>query len=213
MHCTLLLLLAAPGDLPPQADPKGNPAAVQPRDEREWYQRGEWPLMGAVAALVATQFVVAGVAWYNARATLRREVNLRRIAAYSERLSGFYNPVYAMCVANGRMFDGFGPPAYPDDPALADVAVKLWHQVRATIILPNNEAMLAILRDKSHLISEADDLSNYSGLLVHLMAYRLFVESATEKYRNYPFPKDVVGHIEGQIRRIKGELDKAKMST
>jgi hypothetical protein len=214
MCSALLLLLTVSGEVPTAPAVANNvPTVAQQPNQREWYQRGEWPLLGAIAALVVTQLVVVGVAWYNARAALKREVNLRRIAACSERLSGFYNPLYAMCLANGRMFEGFGPSTYPDDPLLAEVAVELWHRVRTTVVLPNNEAMLAVLRDKSHLISEADDLSNYTDLLAHLMVYRLFVEHPTEKHKNYLFPKHVVGHLEDHIRRLKGELDRLKTST
>jgi hypothetical protein len=207
-------LLAVSGEASaPPSDAKGGPAVAQQSDQREWYQRGEWPLFGAIAALVITQLVVVGVAWYNAQAALKREVRLRRMASLSERLSGFYNPLYAMCLANGRMFGGFGPPTYPDDPVLADVAVEQWHRVRATVVLPNNEAMLAVLRDKTHLIDESDDLSHYADLLAHLMAYRLFVEHPTEKHAQFRFPKPVVGHLEGHIRRLKAELDTLKTAT
>lgn len=178
--------------------------------EPEWYQRGDWPLVGAIVSVVIAQIFAVGLAVYGATASLRRELVLKRIAMCSDQLSGFYNPLVTLMAANKSVFDNFGPRTLPEQLEEREVAATLWKTLRDRVILPNNDTMLGILRDKSHLIGEADDLSHYAELVTHLIMYRVFTEYPTERYAKYQFPAHVIEQTRKQGQIVKAKLDALK---
>lgn len=158
--------------------------------------------MGAIVSL----FITVWLAVYGATASLRKELILKRITLYSDQLSGFYNPLSSLMAVNKSIFDNFGPHTLPEQHEEREVAATLWKTLRDRVILPNNDAMLGILRDKSHLIGEADDLSHYDVLVTHLIICRTFTEYLSERYTKYRFPSYVMEHARQQGRAWKEKL-------
>jgi hypothetical protein len=154
-----------------------------PSTQLEWYRQGNWPLAGAILLLVLTQGITLGLAIYATTASLRRELLLHRITAYSEQLFGFYNPLLSLILANKAVFDDFNPKTFPDNEIERETAAKVWAALKKGVILPNNEGILGILREKSHLVTETDDIEVYSSLFNHIVMYMVFVEYRTEQYK------------------------------
>ena len=181
-----------------------------PSIQLEWYRQGNWPLVGAVLVLALTQGITVVLAIYAATVSLRRELLLRRITAYSEQLSGFYNPLLSLILANKAVFDNFGPETFPDNEVERETAANVWAALKKGVILPNNEGILGILREKSYLVTETDDIENYSSLFNHIVMYRVFVEYRTEHYKKYTFPAQILDHVRSHSKKIKQKLQEMK---
>ena len=82
--------------------------------------------------------------------------------------------------------------------------------MRDRVILPNNECIANILRTKSHLMSDTDDVCHYLDLNNHIVFYQVFNEMPTEAYEKHRFPGAVVGHLESKRRELVYRLNELK---
>ncbi|MNN58366.1 hypothetical protein D3C81_1734120 [compost metagenome] len=64
------------------------------------------------------------------------------------------------------------------------------------MILPNNEAIIDIIKSKSHLIDSTDNLNQYFYYVKHAQSYMLFRKQANSLHEKFPYPKDFLGHIQ-----------------
>jgi hypothetical protein len=87
---------------------------------------------------------------------VRSQLRLRRVDLVKQKLEEFYTPMLALLTQNGALFGSFGPHTFPDAPHRREAAAQVWNELRTKIISPNNELMLKILAEKSHLTSSGD---------------------------------------------------------
>lgn len=175
-----------------------------------WFQQGYWPLVGAIAVLAITNALAVWRVVLQSRQTFAAQLALKRVEFLSEQLSGFYNPLYALLAANRHVFEKFGPQTFPGDHDRREAAASNWNAMRDGVILPNNEAIGAILRDRSHLVSDTDDIANYLDLNNHVHAYRVFVTAPTEAYASHQFPQAVADHLSRQRLKLADRLKSLK---
>ena len=173
-------------------------------------RQGYWPLIGAIAGLVITNAIAIGKIALQARQSFAAQLALKRVEFMSEQLSDFYNPLFSLLAANRHVFENFGPATFPTDQGRRDAAAMNWKAMRDAVILPNNESISRILRDKSHLISDTDDIAKYLDLNNHVHAYRVFVKEPTEAYAKHAFPKAVAGHLETKRAELLFRLTSLK---
>jgi hypothetical protein len=166
-----------------------------------WYQQGNWPLLGAVVVLLITNVIALWKILFQAKNSVDTQLRFKRIEFISQQLSEFYNPIYAMMSANGHIFANFAPQTFPDDEILRQTAGENWKLLKDRVILPNNDSMAEILREKSHLLSQKDDISHYLDLNNHLNMYAIFSKNPTELYKGYQFPEGIRNHV--QINRLE----------
>ncbi len=74
------------------------------------------------------------------------------------------------------------------------------------VIIPNNKEMINVIRSKSYLLGESDDIENYMDLSNHMQMYEIFSESPTEAYSRFQFPKNILQHIEAKRKELVSEL-------
>ena len=162
----------------------------------EWYQQGNWPLIGASLALLVTNSVVAWGIYTQVKANLITQLKVKRIERLAEQLSGFYNPLFSLILINQKLFKAAGPPSFPTDHIRRDTAGENWKLVLNKTIIPNNKIISQILRNNTHLVAENDSISNYHDLQLHLAMYEAFKEAPNEIYEQFQFPKKILRHVE-----------------
>ena len=122
---------------------------------------------------------------------MRSQLRLRRVDLIKQKLEEFYTPMLALLTQNGALFRSFGPHTFPNAPHRREAAAQVWNELRSKIILPNNELMLKILAEKSHLISQLDSYDNYVPLQNHIIMYKIFCENPNEVYDSFKFPNGI----------------------
>lgn len=180
----------APMDRPSMVIAVAPPTA----DDKSWYEKGPWPIVGGVAALVVTNAVAVGVVYLQASRGFNAVLRQRRIEALSASLSEFYNPLLALLDINGEVFDKTGPPSFPDGEIERGGAALVWAETKK-VILENNRRILEILRTRTHRLYARDSLGAYNDLMIHVAMYETFQTIPTDRYRGFFFPKNVRQHI------------------
>jgi hypothetical protein len=169
-----------------------------------------WTWVGACVAFVVTQAATYWQMLRQSRASLEAQLTIKQIDLISEQLAEFYNPLYALLSANGDIVEHFGPNTFPPDEILGEAAAENWRAMRGQVIIPNNEAVAAILRSKSHLMAASDDISNYLKLNNHLALYKVFVENRTEAVEQFRFPADILQHIRARRAELVTTINRLK---
>lgn len=172
-----------------------------------WYQEGNWPLIGAILTLLVSNAVSLYFIFLQARKQFQYTVKLNQISHYNQQLAEFYNPLITYLKINGAIFEKLGPRSYPDDERKRTIAAKQWKTFRNNI-LANNINISNILLEKSHLIDHSNSLEKYLPLQLHLQTYAEFVKVATDRYRNFQFPRDIVEHVEIIRKNIQSRIIK-----
>ena len=167
---------------------------LAPQEEKEWYERGWWPLAGAVAALIITNAVSVRVVYVQAAKSFNAVLRQRKIELLSAALNEFYNPLLALIDINGEIFAKTGPQSFPKEEPGRSAAGLVWKETKKKV-LANNGDIERILRTKSHLLQGADSLEAYHPLLVHVAMYETFQTVATDLYKNFFFPAGIRDHI------------------
>lgn len=162
----------------------------------EWYQQGLWPLVGASIALAIPNALAIINVNRQHRKSLEVQIKLKNIDFINQQLTDFYNPLYSLMTTNKNIFESIGPISFPQDIISREVAALAWNKIKLDVIIPNNQRIMSILRDKSHLISRDDSLSNYLELQNHLAMYEVFQNIRTEAYTKFKFPSNILEHIE-----------------
>jgi hypothetical protein len=161
----------------------------------EWYQQGLWPLLGAGIALAIPNALAIINVNRQHRKSLEVQIKLKNIDFVNQQLTDFYNPLYSLMMINGSVFESTGPISFPEDIINREVAALAWNKIKLDVIIPNNQRIMSILRDKSHLISKSDSLLNYMELQNHLAMYEVFQNVRTESYEKFKFPSKILEHI------------------
>lgn len=175
----------------------GEALELSPKNEKEWFERGLWPLAGAVAALMITNAVAVSVVYIQSSKSFKAVLKQRKIENLSASLSEFYDPLIALLDINCEIFARTGPPSFPPDDPARSAAGLVWKETKKKI-LANNSQVEAILRTKTHLIQEPDSLANYHRLLVHVAMYETFQTIESDLYAGFQFPADIRDHVETQ---------------
>lgn len=170
---------------------------LAPKDEKEWYERGLWPLVGAVLALMVTNAVAVGVVYLQSSRSFDALLKQRKIEALAASLNQFYNPLLALLDINREIFTQTGPDSFPEQDPARSAAALVWRETKKKI-LANNMEIEAILRSRTHLIQGPDALEHYQRLLVHVAMYETFQTVETDLYAAFQFPADIRAHVEQQ---------------
>ncbi len=176
----------------------------------QWYEQGNWPLVGAIVVLLITNAIALWQVIYQTNRSLSDQLRLKKIEFLSQQLSEFYNPIYSMMCLNKNIFGNFGPQSFPQEEIFRQAAGKNWELLRDKVILPNNTLIVELLKNKSHLISSNDDIKEYLNLNNHLVMYEVFTEYPTEVYKKCHFPPDILLHIENKRNELVQLLNKLK---
>lgn len=164
--------------------------------EQAWYQQGEWPLIGAILVLLLTNGVALWRIYLQVQAGVAAQLLLKRLDYITRQLSKFYDPLFSLILENHRIFQSAGPPSFPEDHIPRDAASEVWHRILESVILPNNQKIQEIIRERLHLRRSEDTSDDYMKLLTHVAMYRVFTDEPTELYKNFQFPKGVLRNIE-----------------
>lgn len=179
---------------------------ANPADDKAWYEKGPWPIVGGLAALVLTNAVTVGVVYLQASRGFNAVLRQRQIEALSASLSEFYNPLLALLDINGEVFRKTGPPSFPEGEIERGAAALVWAETKK-IILENNLRILEILRTKTHRLHSADSLAAYNDLMIHLAMYETFQTIPTDRYRDFQFPKTIRAHVAKMRKRVLGDFN------
>lgn len=174
--------------------------------ETEWYQQGAWPLIGAIAVLLITNGIALWKIYLQARTAFESQLKIKDIEWISQQLTEFYNPMYTLLHVNREVFQAVGPQTFPNDPYRLEAAGEIWEATKKSVIIPNNNKIQGVLRDKSHLISQDDCLPAYLPLINHVAMYDIFQGIPTEIYTRFQFPTGVPEHVERQREQLLAKL-------
>lgn len=174
---------------------------LAPIDQKEWYERGWWPVAGAVLALIITNAVSVRVVYVQSEKSFNAVLRQRKIDTLSTSLNEFYNPLIALIDINGEIFSKTGPSSFPKEEPGLTAAGKIWKETKKNI-LDNNTEILRILRVKSHLLHEDDKFESYHALLVHVAMYDTFQRVQTDLYKKFMFPSEIREHIFSQRLKV-----------
>ncbi|AIS15538.1 hypothetical protein JM49_28810 [Pseudomonas chlororaphis subsp. aurantiaca] len=152
-------------------------------------------------ALIVTNFVSIRNLREASRAAIKKELAVDSFKTFKSQLSEFYDPLNALVSANYDMFEALGPKTFPSDPYKGEEAADLWGEVVSEVILPNNQAIVEIIKTKSHLIDSTDSLKHYFYYVKHAQSYMLFRRQANSLHEKFPYPKDLLVHI-GSARAV-----------
>lgn len=178
--------------------------------EAEWYQQGDWPLIGAIALLIITNGFALWKIYLQAHAAFESQLKIKNIEWVSQQLTEFYNPLYTLLQVNRDVFEAIGPQTFPDDPNRRDAAGELWEATKKSVVIPNNKKIQGVLRNKSHLISSDDGLSAYLSLINHVAMFEIFQDIPTELYARFQFPTGILEHTERQREQLLIKLNHLK---
>lgn len=181
-------------------------------EEKEWYERGVWPLVGAVAVLIVTNAAAVLIVYFQSSRSFRAMLKQRKIEMLSASLSEFYNPLLALLDINREIFSQTGPPSFPREEPARSAAARIWRETRKRL-LTNNLQIETILRTKTHHILSPDSLDKYRRLLLHVAMYDAFQTVETDIYADFQFPADIRAHVETQRGLVLDEFKRASRET
>ena len=167
-----------------------------------WYQSGDWPLIGAIAALAISNAVAVFIALYQQSKSRKTSEDFARRSTIEQRLKEFYDPLMALLSENREVFSKFGPYRIAElDGVDAKVAAEVWKEMKLGFIIPNNEKISSIIQSKSHLLSEGDKFEEYLRLKLHIDSYSVFTKVGSEVHENFKFPAG----IEDRVSKFRAE--------
>ena len=139
------------------------PLTISPVEQKEWYEKGNWPLFGSVLTVLITNLIAVGVVYLTANRTLQGLLKQKKLERVTASLNEFYNPLKALLEANRVIFSKTGPRSWPTEHIEREAAALVWAETKLKI-LENNKAIELILQTKTHLIDESDSLEKYADL-------------------------------------------------
>jgi hypothetical protein len=172
----------------------GNGLILSQKEDKAWYERGIWPVVGATLALTITNGIAIGVVYLQSSRSFNALLRQRKIEFYAASLNEFYNPLLALIDINNQIITKTGPPSFPQDEISRNAASLVWKETKKKILL-NNIDIETILRTKVHLLAETDSLISYHRLLIHVAMYETFQRVETDLYRDFLFPADIRNHV------------------
>lgn len=178
---------------------------LAPKDDKEWYERGVWPLVGAGLTLAITNAIALYVVHLQAAKTFRAALRQRKIDQLAASLQEFYNPLLALIDINGEIFAKTSMKAWPEDESGREAAALIWKETKKKV-LANNAMIETILRTKTHRLAETDSLDAYHPLLIHVAMWETFQTVQTEIYKKFMFPAEVRDHIVVQRSNVLSDF-------
>lgn len=169
-----------------------------------WYEQEFWPLAVSVVAIIISNAVAIVVVYLQSSRSFRAIIRQREIEALLASLTQFYDPLLALLHMNGAIFSKTGPPSFPEGHIERESAAKVWAETKKKII-KNNRQIESIIRNKSHLMHNSDDINAYKDLLVHAAMYETFQSIKTDRYVAFQFPINVEQHLACQRSKALAE--------
>lgn len=191
--CLVVLIAFACSGHPAIATAQRNPATsnslstpltISPVEQKEWYEKGNWPLFGSVLTVLITNLIAVSVVYLTANRTLQGLLKQKKLERVTASLNEFYNPLKALLEANRVIFSKTGPRSWPTEHIEREAAALVWTETKLKI-LENNKAIELILQTKTHLIDESDSLEKYADMLVHVTMYEAFQKVGTDLYAKF----------------------------
>jgi hypothetical protein len=164
------------------------------KEDKEWYERGLWPLTGAVAALILTNAVAVGIVYLQSSKAFNAILRQRKIESLSTALNEFYNPLLALIDINKEIFSKTGPPSFPEEEISRNAGALVWKETKQKILI-NNQIIEDILKTKTHLLHATDSFEEYHDLMIHVAMYETFQKIETDLYRQFSFPIYIRKHV------------------
>lgn len=178
------------------------------KDEKSWYERGPWPLVGTSLAILVTNSIAVAAIYIQSSRSFNALLRQRKIERLTASLNEFYNPLSALLDINKAIFDKTGPSSFPEDYGGRTAAASVWKETKKKI-LDNNILIEDILRNKTHLLEKSDSLTSYHELLVHVAMYETFQKVKTDLYKRFFFPSGMSAHIENKRMLVLAEYYQA----
>lgn len=178
------------------------------KDEKSWYEKGPWPLVGASLAILVTNGIAVAAIYIQSSRSFNALLRQRKIDRLTASLNEFYNPLSALLDINKAIFDKTGPSSFPKDFGGRTAAASVWKETKKKI-LDNNVLIENILRNKTHLLEKSDSLASYHDLLVHVAMYETFQKVQTDIYKRFFFPSGISAHIQNKRVLVLAEYYQA----
>ena len=143
----------------------------------------------------------------HASTLLEQEIQTRkRIDHFEQQLTKFYGPIYTILSMNKALLQArFDPETESYTKKVPD---DLWRDLRDKIIIPNNQAIVEIIKNNFHLIEGIDIPPHIISFLVHAEVWPLSHkhEFSQEKYfENFRFPPEFMDYIQQTTETLKKE--------
>lgn len=101
---------------------------------------------------------------------------------------------------NGNIFKQFGPNSGADSTEPLRWDLTLWYKVRREVILPNNIAISAFIREYKALIPE-EHIMAFDKFLAHSYAFEKHCEDANFDYTEHQFPKEIMKILYDEVSK------------
>lgn len=138
---------------------------------------------------------------------VRKELTILAIKNIKDRLEKFYDPFMALIEINTNIFNSFGYKSYPEEDIRRSEAAQLWDKMAQTIIIPNNDEMIGIVKSNSHLIHKEDNGSLYMQFITHAESYKHFIEFPNEVHNAFKYPMGIEDNVQRFRSILKKELE------
>lgn len=178
-----------------------------------------WATLVAAALAAVISIVSLIVSILAARSQAKLTASLTDVTNISKeareyklkQLTSFYDPVYALLVANRAIFDRIGPtsPARREGQFNDEETANVWLKLSEEVIVPNNGRVCEIILGQLHYLTSGEDESIYLEFLTHAQAYKVFKQEAYEAYKLFPFPKEILVAVKRSRAELKASLTNA----
>ena len=179
---------------------------IEQKSETSWVKT-YLPSIIALFVLFVTNLVVLIKIRLESKEALKREITLTSIKLDKERLELFYDPIFTTLSTNEDIYNSFGPNTFPEDDALRNEASIVWRNMINNIILPNNELIIKVITNKSHLIVKEDNINSYLEFLKHAQSFSHFVKFPNSIHKGYKYNPQFKEHIKNQRENIINKLE------
>lgn len=138
---------------------------------------------------------------------LNDEIQTRKqIEHLEQQLTKFYGPIAALLSMNRAILQ-LSP--YMTKDSLADeVPEELWHDLRDNIMIPNNRAIVDIVKQSFHLIEGRSVPPHVFDFLVHAEVFSIRKKHGFSKENylaRFKFPVEFERHIDATVVQLKSE--------
>ena len=145
------------------------------------------------------------------KAAIRNELSMNHIKLKKDQLSLFYDPIIALLNTNSEVFSAFGPKTFPEDPHLGEEALHIWDILVNTVILPNNNEIVTIIKKNTHLLSSEDNFEIYLRFMKHAVSYEAFRDTPNELHGNFRYPKEILPNVKKYRGKVLNDLRAIEM--
>lgn len=145
------------------------------------------------------------------KAAIRNELSMNTINLKKQQLSLFYDPIIALLNTNSEVFTAFGPRTFPEDPHSGEEALHIWNILVGSVILPNNNEIVTIIKKNTHLMYPSDNFELYLNFMKHALSYGAFRDTPNQLHVNFSFPKNFLPNVRKHRNMVLDELRTIEM--